>query len=209
MLYYDAVIVDEGQDFSKEAWDVISLLPESDGHFYIFYDPDQNVFHRSSALPDFGMEPAILDRNCRNTRKIFDAIKHCSPLAAGVISAAPEGSDVRVLDYTPDALAGELDRLIQQEQVSLNDIVVIGAHNLQHTSAVKMTHPRFKLVEGHGNPAVNEISYHTYMKFKGCESKVVILLDYDENDPRWDKEGFYTAASRAIHHLTIIKKGNA
>ena len=43
-LCYDAVIVDEGQDFTKEAWNAISLLPVVDGHFYIFYDPDQNIY---------------------------------------------------------------------------------------------------------------------------------------------------------------------
>ena len=51
-----------------------------------------------------------------------------------------------------------------------------------------------------------EISYFTYMKFKGCESKVVILLDVDENDRRWGKEGMYTAMSRAVHQLIILRK---
>ena len=54
--------------------------------------------------------------------------------------------------------------------------------------------------------AKKEVPYYTYMKFKGCEAKVVILLDVDENDPRWDRAGLYTAMSRAIHRLIILKK---
>ena len=53
MLCYDAVIVDEGQDFTEEAWSVISLLPVEDGHFYIFYDSDQNIYTQKLQLPDF------------------------------------------------------------------------------------------------------------------------------------------------------------
>ena len=43
------------------------------------------------------------------------------------------------------------------------------------------------------------------MKYKGCESKVVILLDVDDNDPRWsNKHGIYTAMSRAMHKLIML-----
>ena len=52
-----------------------------------------------------------------------------------------------------------------------------------------------------------EIQYATYMKFKGCESRVVILLDVDDSDPRWnDRRGIYTAMSRAVHELVILRK---
>ena len=52
------------------------------------------------------------------------------------------------------------------------------------------------------------VSYHTYMKFKGCEASVVILLDVDEADPRWNRTGLYTAMSRAMHRLVILKSGS-
>jgi len=43
------------------------------------------------------------------------------------------------------------------------------------------------------------------MKFKGCESDVVILIDVDKNDPRWKAhEAYYTAISRARHLLYIL-----
>ena len=52
-----------------------------------------------------------------------------------------------------------------------------------------------------------EIAYFTYMKYKGCESKVVILLDVDESDARWgNKNGIYTAMSRAVHQLVMLRK---
>ena len=47
------------------------------------------------------------------------------------------------------------------------------------------------------------------MKFKGCEASVVILLDVDARDSRWDTTGLYTAMSRATHLLIILHPKSA
>ena len=44
------------------------------------------------------------------------------------------------------------------------------------------------------------------MKFKGCEAKAVILLDVDLSDERWSERGLYTAMSRAVHELVVIRR---
>ena len=44
------------------------------------------------------------------------------------------------------------------------------------------------------------------MKFKGCDADIVILLDLDKSDSRWNHSGIYTAASRAKNLLYVIKK---
>lgn len=43
---YDAVIIDEGQDFKDEFWLSISKLFENEDHgdFYIFYDDNQKLY---------------------------------------------------------------------------------------------------------------------------------------------------------------------
>ena len=41
-----------------------------------------------------------------------------------------------------------------------------------------------------------------------CEADVVILLDVDRNDERWDSTALYTAISRARHLLYIIWADN-
>jgi superfamily I DNA and RNA helicase len=50
-MKYDAVIVDEGQDFRLEYWRTITELVKDDGYFYIFYDPDQNIYGTDMELP--------------------------------------------------------------------------------------------------------------------------------------------------------------
>ena len=209
-LCYDAVIVDEGQDFTKEAWDVISLLHVEGGKFFVFCDPGQNIFHDELALPDFGPLQIVLKKNCRNTRNIFEAVKPYGPPDSECGEDSPAGAEVREL--TGDCrglLASELNRLIGEEKVPASGIVVLGTHAMQNTSIGQdpvvggvriVSHP-----PEHGER--NCVQYYTYMKFKGCEAPVVILLDVDPHDPRWNATGLYTAMSRATHQLIILHPG--
>lgn len=207
-LQFDAVVVDEGQDFERAAWDVISLLPEENGNFYIFYDPEQNIFTKELYLPDFGLPPIVLKKNCRNTKKIFEQMKPYLADNAEIMESSPLGSDVRIFTGNcRENLEKELDRLILQEMVPLQDIVILGGHSMEHSCLVE--NPvvgRYTIVNRQAETGTKEVSFYTYMKYKGCESKVVILLEVDETDPRWNKNGIYTAMSRAVHHLVILKK---
>ena len=132
---YDALVVDEGQDFTPEAWKVISMLVREGGPFYIFYDPDQNIFTSELKLPDFGLPPVLLTKNCRNTRKIFEAMKPYQTTVSEIMDSAPEGTDIHVLHGDcRKLLAQELERLVMAEQIPLQDIVILGGHSLEHTS---------------------------------------------------------------------------
>lgn len=205
---YDAIVVDEGQDFTPQAWEVISMLVPEDGPFYIFYDPDQNIFTREVNLPDFGIPPLLLKKNCRNTKKIFEALAPYQSIAAEIPDSAPEGADVRVLHgESRKLLEQELERLVTIERIPPHEIVILGGHALEHTSiGDNFDAGRFHIVNRTATVGAMEISYFTYMKFKGCEAKVVILLDVDEADPRWNANGIYTAMSRAVHQLVILRK---
>lgn len=209
VLCYDAVIVDEGQDFTPEAWSAISLLPEENGVFYIFYDPDQNIYTQELNLPDFGIPPVVLNKNCRNTKRIFEAIKPYQSLDCSTVENAPVGTYVRRLyGNCREYLEDELEMLVKYDRVSLNEIVILGAHKLSNTSIGDNPKVgRFLVVSNTNQLKKREVKYFTYMKYKGCEAKVVILLDVDENDPRWsDKHGMYTAMSRAKHKLIMLYK---
>lgn len=205
---YDALVVDEGQDFTPQAWEVIRLLVAEDGPFYIFYDPDQNIFTRELNIPDLGVPPVKLAVNCRNTKKIFEALAPCQTLAAAVPEDAPEGAEVRELrGDSRGLLAQELERLIETEKLPVEDVVVLGGHALEHTSlGDDPCAGRFRLVERLVPAGGTDVAYFTYMKFKGCEAKAVILLDVDSSDERWSDRGLYTAMSRAVHELVIIRR---
>ena len=205
---YDAVIVDEGQDFTPQMWEVVSLLLAPSTLFYVFYDPDQNIFWERVSLPEFPLPPVELTMNCRNARRIAEVIKPYCSTEMQIPEESPEGAEVvrRVGDMR-EMLAEEFQRLLKVERVMQTDIVVLGGHSLDNTS-LGSDHQvgAYRLVETTKGLGSKEVRYLTYMKFKGCEAKVVVLMDVNESDARWGCAGLYTAMSRAVRQLVVLER---
>lgn len=195
---YDAVIVDEGQDFSPPLWAAVQALVPEGARFLVFYDPAQNIFQRDlSALPEFPWPDACLTVNCRNTRGVFETLAPYAPGDARPNPRAPEGEATEI--YRAEnraALRARLGALLARlgaEGVPPEDILLIGAH----------ARPRMGL-EG-VLAAYPGVRYYTYRKFKGLEAPVLIVLDVCDGNPLWDRAARYTAFSRAIHRLFVLE----
>ena len=206
----DAIVVDEAQDFTTEMWEIVLRMLKPDGLFYVFYDPDQNIFREQLSIPDFDGRCAKvrLMVNCRNTVNIYNAMRpYCS---TGMVLSKDSPMGTAVIERQGDCralLLQEFERLFKKELVAREDVVVIGGHSLVNSSLGNDANIGvYRLVEQPNSLHSKEVAYYTYMKFKGCESKVVILLDVDENDPRWNRNGLYTAMSRAAHQLIILRR---
>ena len=77
---WDAIVVDEGQDFSPDWWPVLeaSLRDWDQGVFYIFFDDAQSLLPYRAQYPLPG--PALdLSRNCRNAGAVFDVMRRLAP----------------------------------------------------------------------------------------------------------------------------------
>ena len=196
--HYDAVIVDEGQDFSPLVWTAVKALVPEKADFIVFYDPAQNIFQRNlSAMPEFPWPEAVLTQNCRNTRSVCTVLQPYAPEGMTISEEAPSGEAPEVYSASSvgalrERLLGLLERLVEVEHIPLSDIVVIGAH----------AHP--KMVLEQVDARYPGLKYFTYRKFKGLEAPVLILLDVDEQNPLWDTAARYTAISRAVHKLILL-----
>jgi superfamily I DNA/RNA helicase len=119
---YDAIVVDEAQNFGNEFWLPIELLlsDTNQAQLYIFLDENQDIYRRSAAIPIPG-EPMVLDRNCRNTSQIHTGAYRYYKGGA-VEHSAIAGVDVELMtakDTASQARAiGRLvTRLIVEEKV--------------------------------------------------------------------------------------------
>jgi len=217
-LNYDAVIIDEGQDFKEDYW--FSLLDEfkEEKYFYVFYDPRQNIFHTKMSFPE-EMIPFTLNRVCRNTSAIFEYMQKYSETESELFEGMPLGDDVHEFILLDDnernrTLGKILKNLIHEQQIEPDNIVVLGGHGFKNSilksnckySDIVVIDPSDDSYTQKDSSNEKNVKYYTYMKFKGCESDIVILLDVDKNDPRWDDNGIYTAASRAKTLLYVIRK---
>ncbi len=210
-LEFDALIVDEGQDFRTDFWISLSYLLRKDGCFYIFYDPEQNVFGSEMEFP-VSTPPFVLTCNCRNSHEICSFVAQHTETEIRPLRELPAGEPVvESVNTSPTGrrrrLGRILDQLVNEQRLDPGRIVVLGGHNIDKTCIPPDgIIGSFRLVEG-GGAGNDVIPYHTYMKFKGCEADAVILLDVDPNDPRWSERAIYTTASRARHILYVVRSG--
>lgn len=195
---YNAVIVDEGQDFSPLMWEAVTALVPDAADFIIFYDPRQNIFQRElDAMPTFPWPDAVLTQNCRNTRAVGELLQSYAPHQLTISEDAPTGESpewyhAETKEALRERLLQVVARLTEKEGVPLGEIVVLGAH-ARSKMALERVVERYPTMR-----------YFTYRKFKGLEAPVLILLDVDENNPLWNEPARYAAISRAVHKLIVL-----
>lgn len=130
-LQYDAVIVDEGQDFPAYWWPAVDALlhPSGRGLLYVFYDANQRVYPEVPALPkEVGLIPIRLVENLRNTVRIHEA---CKPHYSGpeTFPVGPEGVPVRWISVDGRGVGRTLDacvaRCVGEDRILPREIGVI------------------------------------------------------------------------------------
>ncbi len=215
---FDAIVVDEAQDFEDAWWIPLqSLLRDPDeGIFYIFFDEAQCLYNQELEFPIVD-EPYVLDVNCRNTRLIQDQIRRFSDTPMRPHRRAVEGRPVELLRYESaegpvPAIEQVLERLTVDEHIPSPKVVLLSPlsrHN-PHTALGPNERIGGYVLTDSPDPADGEIRCSTVHGFKGCESDVVILLEVE----RWPEERdpgslMYVATSRARHHLVVALSDDA
>ena len=212
---YDAIIVDEAQDFGETYWEPLQMLLDDpdEGIMYVFYDDNQNLYRREVRLPA-GLEPYPLDRNCRNTRRIHESFLpfYRSPDGHLPLAQGPEGRPVEVVYYRDERelttlLRRTLHRLTVEEEVAPHDIVVLGMHRTRGPVAECPRLGNLQLTS-QWPPQANEVYCTTINYFKGLESPVVILVDICPSQYLDVETLLYVGVSRARHHLVILAEAS-
>ncbi|MDF2605144.1 AAA family ATPase [Sphingomonas sp.] len=203
---YDAIIVDEAQDFAPEFWMPIEMLlaDAEQSPFYILIDENQNVYKRAADLP-LKTPPVTLDRNCRNTGRIHEAAYRFYSGDA-VEAPAIEGAEVDTviagdLHKQARAIAELVTRLVTQEAVRPHDIAVLlcdSAIKAQAEAALAQhAIPRTARWARLEDYAAGVVTVDTVARFKGLERPVVVLWASEGCTPANRHETFYVGLSRA------------
>ncbi|PWW03827.1 superfamily I DNA and RNA helicase [Hoeflea marina] len=210
---YDAIVVDEAQDFGDEFWLPVEMLltRPDEAMLYVFLDENQDIYRRSAEIPVQG-EPMVLDRNCRNT----DAI-HAAAYShyRGAVVEPPQISGVEVNRLLASgiekqaALIGTLvTKLVVEEGVAPHEIAILlcdpadrparerALQTLPLPATVKLGR-----VEDFSRGG---LTVDTVARFKGLERAVVILWAFDRCDVGKDRETLYVGMSRAKSLLYVV-----
>jgi hypothetical protein len=207
---FDAVVVDEGQDFADTWWVTLEALlaDPADGPLTIFYDDHQRIYS-NAATGAYPIPPPHfrLARNCRTTRRIHDAALAYHHGAIPPECVGPAGRAVVETGTTPDetvaALRRALHELTQVEGVPTDEIVVLSTRGPKTSALAEGTKlGNVTLTWGEGGPGrLRARSVHT---FKGLESPVVILAEPERAHASNRDALLYVALSRAQHHIVIL-----
>ena len=204
---YDHVIVDEGQDFGRDAVENAKLLhllhdavladPNSKSSCYVFYDRFQVV--QSDRIPGFIRNAECrltLHKNCRNTENVCRT----------AMSLLPECGKAEVLR----GLAGKIPCIhFCGEKTYFNalDDVIGGLHRdgIDDIVILTLSTETDSIVSGSiRNGVYGECRFMSCRKFKGLEADAVILVDFTELTVINDAMLFYVGASRARIRLEIM-----
>lgn len=216
-IRYDAIIVDEGQDFLEDWWIPLQmLLRDPDGGIlYIFYDDNQRIYKRQGALPIEG-EPYPLTINCRNTQAIHRTVLRFYEGDVLPTTRGPKGRPIEVIDYgKPErlgiALQETLRRLSREDRIPSDEVAVLTPLSPRKSQLWQSPVGRSGLTE-HLPPPTGMVYCTTIYKFKGLEQAVIILA---EIDLPWLRHSMdlemllYVGCSRARHHLIVLLSDEA
>lgn len=211
---YDAIVVDEGQDFSRDWWSVLDecLRDREKGRLLVFHDPGQRIFDHASGGSEFPSQPS-LTVNFRNTRAITEIVRKLGGVDLEPHPRAPDGEPPVVhVDDGASKTRMQLDtlvrRLIEKDALLPDQITILTPHKRENSSLQGMTHVGGEPLSDTPSDRAGKVLHATIGAFKGLEADVIILVDVDPDDPRCDRRARYVAASRARHVLHVWAKGD-
>lgn len=172
---FDAVVVDEAQDFAPSwiaALDHLSYAP-GESPFYLFTDSHQQLYRREDAVPrDWPV--AELDLNCRNTLPIARLVASVFGDSLPVTGAG--GREPALIQCAPGDEAhmvqSVVDRLITEESLAPAQVAVL----CERREVVD----RLGTLMAGGYPFVplgdSGIVTETVHRYKGLEAEAVVLV---------------------------------
>lgn len=199
---YDAIVVDEGQDFSPIWLDALRCLTRGveETPFFVFADPRQDLWRRGwSLLADY---PFIweLTRNMRNTLPIakrVSAVAGGDSQGRGIPGPAPiwRSSDGQA---TERDVVNAVEQLLDEGFGPQNLVVLCGSARLAERLRERSIGP-FSF----GRWGSRGIPVETVSRFKGLESQAIVLA-LDEPFGLEGRTSAYVGMSRARSVLVVV-----
>ncbi|MCA9128765.1 MAG: NERD domain-containing protein [Planctomycetales bacterium] len=208
---YDAIIVDEGQDFSElQLIALYEFLKPTDASWVFFGDWCQDLFQVGSGVAVGAEVMFRLYHNCRNTVCINGATNTYMDQRVEPMPGLPEGEQPLVeVASSQVAMANRAWELAKQWAPD-GGVVILSPYRLENSAMAQSR-------RGHGLALSEDLSalgeagmvyFSTIRAFKGIEAAVVIVVDAEVPDasPVFMQEDLYVACTRATTRLALITK---
>jgi hypothetical protein len=207
---FDAIVVDEAQDFAPDWWITIESLSSAGrkGRLYAFLDLNQSL-RRAPKLPLVPLPTRFtLMTNCRNTKAIARSSASLARVDVRLLPGSPSGEAPAVRRAgSPASEAGlvlaEIRQLLKQG-ITTQQLAVIGPAAYAKSALSDY--------EVDGIPLIDDASdwrrgagilVTTARAFKGLEADVVLVYGLTAFGPVFTPTDLYVAWTRARHRLIL------
>ena len=206
--HYDAIIVDEGQDFYSEWWEILQLCLKdgSEGVFYVFYDDNQQLYDTENIINLPNENTVMLTKNIRNTQNIH-RLARSYYRGNAYTAGGPKGDPIEYLSAdslfeAQERLRKLLHQLIREEGIKESDIVILTGLNIDQSELIDKKQIGPFLIKNLAQSHSDHIVFDSIRRFKGLDKPIVILIELTQ--VMTATELLYVALTRARSQLFVI-----
>ena len=217
---HGALVIDEGQDFQREWFEILNLLIEPGAPILWLEDPAQNIYRK----PSIALDNFVVYRDARNFRTPRSIVRFIEHTLGNVIENCNpvEGLGVLVFGYEKqsDQAAQVAHRIAELIRLGFRheEIVVIscvGRDKSTFANTEKLGSfglKRFKgtyTADGRQEYTDGAVLWETLYRFKGQQAPAVILVDVEaDTDEDRAKRLLYCGMTRATVRLELMVNVN-
>lgn len=209
---FDAIVVDEGQDFGDGARVALmcTMADRDDSVLYVFQDDAQAIYKDATPWPDDGLVLCTLSRNMRNTQAIHETLR---------VLGAESLKDARGPEGRPPELIVANDMAAERRELSraLHHLIHDGAIEPRQIAVLVSSRARIEALAPDGRigayaitddeaAADHRVLVESITRFKGLERDVIVLAGLTEVDYCHFRPLLCVGASRARTHLVVIAR---
>lgn len=216
-LRFDALVVDEGQDFGVYEWYAMTELLRDfkRSHLYVFYDGDQDLFTpndsglNSVARELIGGYPLRLRHNYRSTPAIH---RVAAALGSEPSTAGKSGPSVPVI-YAEYGGRNELHKLVAdtlhawraEDGLRFDEVLILtGRSPGREGRLAPGTELAGYTLTDADDPRPSEVTVATIQSYKGLERRAVILAYLDDSAKPDLRTVLHVGCTRAQERLAIF-----
>ena len=209
-LNYKFIIIDEAQDFDNKILSlIVEKTTESNIRCFVFYDKNQLLYSDKmpAILNDFDCK-LTLNKNCRNTFRILSTTNSPMNLPIRTDEYCIEGIMPKLYISTDKyKIVNKIGESISNYLANgykLDDIVILTLNT--EDSSILSSISKINNYDISYEKSEGKILFTTAKKFKGLESNIVILVDFNSDVISTDEltRLFYVSTSRARQLLDIF-----
>ena len=178
---FDAIVIDEAQDFHPDWWDYLELsfVNAGEGILAVFGDSNQDIYRGEWKAPLDG-DPFVLETNCRNTIEIAErtnSLLKVDQPTLGTQGVSPTFKEAETVNQFTKSLDASLRKFLAEDGLKPDQVVVL---TTRRSDVEELSGSRGGGVEL-GDGTRGTVLIETVHRFKGLEADAVVLLLHDQD----------------------------